>query len=597
MARFRLLVIISAVWLTLIFNLERPDFDFIGLGNIDLDSVTYLVTATAALALLWLPDVARRTEYTFLPALALYLVLRLTIGNPVSPETLPIVILEIVVIYLTIALFQRISRALLSFEHTVESVLLRPDEMRVLPMEAGIDRIKDELSRARRFEREVGIIMIGLQVDEPEVMGYRFDLEEELQKQYLQLRVAQVAELVLYKIDLVALHKNDVIICMPETSKQIVQRKADELREEIVWRLGLHPLMGVSMFPDDGFIFRDLVDRATVRMYEELDQAALAEEGDAPDDHNADNGGGSPNGTLAADGDATDTPAVQAPPASASSPAKAERADQPRQSRVLSAVVKPVQSALYPWPDVIQQEKLKERMGYARREGQADLTDPNSWLGQLPYQTEVSRRLYMALKRVIDVALVVMVLPVVLPVMALVALLIWLEDRGPVFFVQQRTGYGGHRFSMFKFRTMVPNAEEKLKELAAQGLAKLNEQGKLAEPLKLKRDPRVTRIGRVLRKTSLDELPQLINVLRGDMSLVGPRPTSWDLSSYRLFHTERLQVRPGITGLWQVAARGTTNFDEWVDWDRAYVDKMCLSLDVQIFFRTFTKVFAGKGAR
>jgi lipopolysaccharide/colanic/teichoic acid biosynthesis glycosyltransferase len=107
----------------------------------------------------------------------------------------------------------------------------------------------------------------------------------------------------------------------------------------------------------------------------------------------------------------------------------------------------------------------------------------------------------------------------------------------------------------------------------------------------------VTRIGRILRKTSLDELPQLINVLRGDMSLVGPRPTSWDLSSYRLFHTERLQVRPGITGLWQVAARGTTNFDEWVDWDRTYVDKMCLSLDVQIFIRTFTKVFAGKGAR
>ncbi len=593
MARFRLLVIISAVWLTLIFNLERPDFEFIGLGNIDLDSVAYLVTAAAALALLWLPDLARRTEYTFLPALALYLVLRLTIGNEVSPETLPLVVLEIVVIYLTIALFQRISRALLSFEHTVESVLLRPDEMRVLPMETGIDRIKDELSRARRFEREVGIIMIGLQVEEPAMDGYRFDLEEELQKQYLQLRVAQVAELVLYKIDLVALHKSEVIICMPETSKHIVERKAEELREEITWRLGLQPMIGVSMFPEDGFIFRDLVDRATVRMYEEFDDLALVDEHHVPTDD--DNDDGTP--THASVEDDPDTTAPQQSAVPTAPPATEPEPSGNSSPRVVSAVVKPIQSALYPWPDVIQQQKLKERMGYARRQGQEDLHNPNSWLGQLPYQPEVSRRLYVALKRVIDLTLVMLVLPIVFPVMGLVALMIWLEDQGPIFFVQQRTGYGGERFNMFKFRTMVPNAEEKLKELAEQGLAKLNPDGKLAEPLKLKRDPRVTRIGRILRKTSLDELPQLINVLRGDMSLVGPRPTSWDLSSYRLFHTERLQVRPGITGLWQVAARGTTNFDEWVDWDRTYVDKMCLSLDVQIFFRTFTKVFVGKGAR
>ncbi|NDJ87039.1 MAG: sugar transferase [Chloroflexi bacterium] len=187
-------------------------------------------------------------------------------------------------------------------------------------------------------------------------------------------------------------------------------------------------------------------------------------------------------------------------------------------------------------------------------------------------------------------------LVVTLPLIVLISLATLIDSGRPIFFVQVRTGKGGKRFKMYKFRTMVPNAEELLKELAAQGLAKLDKDGKLAEPLKLKRDPRVTRLGRILRKTSLDELPQIFNVLSGSMSLVGPRPTSWDVGSYTLLQTERLSIRPGITGLWQVCSRGNTDFDNWLKWDLKYIEKMSFLLDIKIIIRTLAKVLKRSGA-
>jgi lipopolysaccharide/colanic/teichoic acid biosynthesis glycosyltransferase len=132
---------------------------------------------------------------------------------------------------------------------------------------------------------------------------------------------------------------------------------------------------------------------------------------------------------------------------------------------------------------------------------------------------------------------------------------------------------------MFKFRTMVPDAEELKKELAH-----LNE---LQWPdFKITNDPRITRMGRFLRKSSLDELPQLLNVLRGEMSLVGPRPTSFSAQTYDLWQTERLDVLPGLTGLWQIIGRGSMEFDERVRLDIAYIERRSLSLDIQILFRT-----------
>ena len=182
-----------------------------------------------------------------------------------------------------------------------------------------------------------------------------------------------------------------------------------------------------------------------------------------------------------------------------------------------------------------------------------------------------------------------MALPLILPVMAICALAIWWEDPGPVVFAQLRTGWGGRRFKMYKFRTMVKNAED----LKAK-YAHLNE---LTWPdFKITNDPRVTRVGRILRKTSLDELPQIFNVLKGDMSLVGPRPTSFDASTYALWQTERLEVQPGITGLWQVSGRSDLDFDQRLRLDVEYIEQQSLWLDLQILLRTVAVVFHQRGA-
>ena len=195
---------------------------------------------------------------------------------------------------------------------------------------------------------------------------------------------------------------------------------------------------------------------------------------------------------------------------------------------------------------------------------------------------------YLPLKRAIDVGLCLLFAPVVLPVMALCALAVRLDSRGPVLFRQQRTGRHGRRFPMYKFRTMLRNAEE----LKAQ-LAHLNV---LPPPdFKIPNDPRITSVGRFLRKTSLDELPQILNVVRGDMSLVGPRPTSFASSTYSLWHTERLEVPPGITGLWQVHGRNSTTFDERLRLDIDYIRNMSLALDFKILMRTVVAVVRRSG--
>jgi lipopolysaccharide/colanic/teichoic acid biosynthesis glycosyltransferase len=214
------------------------------------------------------------------------------------------------------------------------------------------------------------------------------------------------------------------------------------------------------------------------------------------------------------------------------------------------------------------------------------------WTNKLAFQSTNTREIYAMFKRVFDIVVVVATFPVMLPVMALVALAIKIDDGGPIFYMQPRTGHKGRRFKMYKFRTMVPDA----KAQPAQVITLPNGKVQYLWPDKTKNDPRITRVGRVLRKTSLDELPQLLNVLNGDMSIVGPRPTTWDLDKYTLHQTERLTVRPGITGLWQVCDRESTNMDERLIWDMKYIQKMGLSMDVQILWRTVASVFQKKGA-
>lgn len=196
---------------------------------------------------------------------------------------------------------------------------------------------------------------------------------------------------------------------------------------------------------------------------------------------------------------------------------------------------------------------------------------------------------YLLLKRAFDIILVMISLPFVLPIFLLITLLLkheYLEK--PAIFRQLRTGQGGNRFWMYKFRTMVPNADE-LKPL-------LLHMNVLEYPdFKIPEDPRVTKLGKILRKTSLDELPQLLNVLKGEMSLVGPRPTSFSSETYQLWQTERLDVTPGMTGLWQITGRGEIGFERRLMLDIAYIQHRCMMLDIEILIRTAGVVFKGKG--
>ncbi|MFL5668515.1 MAG: sugar transferase [Chloroflexota bacterium] len=192
-------------------------------------------------------------------------------------------------------------------------------------------------------------------------------------------------------------------------------------------------------------------------------------------------------------------------------------------------------------------------------------------------------------KRTLDVLLCLIAMPVLVPVAVLVAIAVRLDSPGAVMFPQWRTGRDGRRFKMLKFRTMVHDAEERKAELAHLNI--------LPPPdFKIPDDPRITRVGRVLRRTSLDELPQIINVLRGEMTLVGPRPTSFAASTYSLWHTARLEATPGITGLWQVTARGTSSFDVRLRLDLEYLEHMSLLTDLRILWRTVSAVLDRSGA-
>lgn len=207
-----------------------------------------------------------------------------------------------------------------------------------------------------------------------------------------------------------------------------------------------------------------------------------------------------------------------------------------------------------------------------------------------PQKRIITGTTYLLAKRIMDLALVIISMPFWLPVVGIVALIIRMTSPGaPVVFNQLRTGKGGRRFKMYKFRTMVPNAE-----MLKSEYAHLNE---LQWPdFKITNDPRITPIGKFLRATSLDEIPQLFNILKGEMSLVGPRPTSFGSETYKLWHTHRLDVMPGLTGLWQIVGRAQLEFDDRLRLDIAYIERASLWLDISILIRTVLAVFNQKGA-
>jgi exopolysaccharide biosynthesis polyprenyl glycosylphosphotransferase len=196
---------------------------------------------------------------------------------------------------------------------------------------------------------------------------------------------------------------------------------------------------------------------------------------------------------------------------------------------------------------------------------------------------------HLFIKRMIDVAVSLTGLIILLPFFIIIMFLIKAASRGPAFFKQQRVGYNGRLFNCFKFRTMVADAE-----LLKDDLMKYNE---MDWPVfKIKADPRITKIGQFLRKTSIDELPQLLNVLLGDMSLVGPRPPiPEEVQHYDLPSLRRLRMKPGITGIWQVSGRNSVSFEKWMELDREYIDNWSLALDFKILLKTIPAVLKGSG--
>jgi exopolysaccharide biosynthesis polyprenyl glycosylphosphotransferase len=210
--------------------------------------------------------------------------------------------------------------------------------------------------------------------------------------------------------------------------------------------------------------------------------------------------------------------------------------------------------------------------------------------GFLHYLSTDTRPMQYALKRMIDIVASALGLLVLSPMLLAVAAIIKL-DGGPIFFKQERVGLHGAHFGMFKFRSMVVNADALKDKLLAQ-----NEmQGGVV--FKMKNDPRITPIGRIIRKFSIDELPQLINILRGDMTIVGPRPAvPREVAMYEVWQRRRLSVRPGLTCYWQVSGRNEIGFEEWMQLDLKYVDNWNLKIDFELIMKTFPVVLTGRGA-
>lgn len=222
------------------------------------------------------------------------------------------------------------------------------------------------------------------------------------------------------------------------------------------------------------------------------------------------------------------------------------------------------------------------------RESKKKIKDQNTPMHQVQIN---NNKLYLVSKRIIDIILSLFGIILLFPVCIIIAFLIKLEDRkGPVIFKQIRVGENGKTFRIYKFRSMITNAEE-IKLL-------LVNQNEASGPVfKMKQDPRVTKFGRLIRKTSLDELPQLINVLKGEMTLVGPRPPlPEEVEKYSSYEMQRLRVTPGLTCYWQVNGRSNISFEQWIEMDLRYINERNLFLDIKLIYKTIFVLFGSKNA-
>lgn len=209
-----------------------------------------------------------------------------------------------------------------------------------------------------------------------------------------------------------------------------------------------------------------------------------------------------------------------------------------------------------------------------------------------PIHLGIRRKMYLIGKRIFDIVMSLMGLFFLLPLFLLIMVAIKIDSKGPCFFVHKRVGKNGKTLGVMKFRTMVVNAEEMLKQLTPE------QEKEFKEKFKLDNDFRVTRVGKFLRKTSLDELPQLLNILLGNMTLIGPRPViEVELAKYGFHKDKFLSVTPGLTGSWQANGRSNTTYEERIKMDMYYIDHMNVFLDIKIVFQTVRSVLKKEGAK
>lgn len=255
----------------------------------------------------------------------------------------------------------------------------------------------------------------------------------------------------------------------------------------------------------------------------------------------------------------------------------------------------PVSDKRYNIEEIIQEA---EQIGISVHIMQEDFIEnmkKNSFLSRtfdnlfITHQTTPPNYLTLKLKELFDILFSAFVLVITAPVMLIISILIKIEDGGPIFFKQERIGQNGRRFVCFKFRSMIPNAEK-----LVDSLKEKNESD--GPTFKIENDPRITKVGRLLRKTSLDEFPQFYNVIRGEMSVVGPRPPLLsEVKQYEKYQLRRLSMKPGITCIWQVNGRNTVSFVEWMKMDLDYIDNWSIWLDVKIIFKTVLVIFKANG--
>ena len=211
---------------------------------------------------------------------------------------------------------------------------------------------------------------------------------------------------------------------------------------------------------------------------------------------------------------------------------------------------------------------------------------------QSDVKTKISKKVYINIKRVIDVILESVALILLSPLFAIIAIAIKIDSKGPVFFAHKRIGKNGKIIKLYKFRSMVINAEELIKSFTPEQMREYKENYKLTN------DPRITKVGKFLRKTSLDELPQLINIINGDLSIIGPRPVVADeLEKYGVNKDKFLSVTPGLTGYWAANGRSNTTYEQRMEMELYYIDNLSLKMDIKVFFKTILSVLKKEGAR